>query len=132
MLEQGATLGGEDSGHIICGHVHTTGDGILSALVFIYHWKKSQQPLSQWAKTISIYPQILQNVRVHSKPEINEIPSLMEIIATTEAQLHDQGRVLIRYSGTEPICRVMLEGPDKDVLQQFSAQICDVILREIG
>ena len=132
MLEQGATLGGEDSGHIICGHMHTTGDGILSALVFIYHWKKSQQPLSQWVKAISIYPQTLQNVRVRSKPAIMEIPGLIEIIERTEAQLHNQGRVLVRYSGTEPICRVMLEGPDKEILQQFSAQICNVIKREIG
>jgi phosphoglucosamine mutase len=101
-------------------------------LVFIYHWKKSQQTLSQWVKAISIYPQTLQNVRVRSKPAIKEIPGLIEIIERTEAQLHNQGRVLVRYSGTEPICRVMLEGPDKEILQQFSAQICNVIKREIG
>jgi len=115
MLKSGAIIGGEDSGHIIFLDHHTSGDGIISGLQLVATILKEKKPLSELAKLVTVYPQVLINVKVKTKPEISTIPEIMEIIDTTEKELGDNGRVLVRYSGTELLCRIMVEGPDEKI-----------------
>ncbi len=131
MKRTGASIGGEDSGHIIFLNHHTTGDGILSALQVLAAMKKEGKPLSELAGVMKVFPQKLVNVNVHSRPEISTIPELVETIARVEKNLGGNGRVLVRYSGTQNMCRVMVEGPtDKDV-EQYCKQIADIIRKKL-
>ena len=132
MVSSGAVLGGEDSGHMIFLNHHTTGDGILSALRLIEAMKEESKPLSELCKIMTIFPQILMNVNVVRKPDLNNIPEIKEAIAWVETALGEKGRVLVRYSGTEPICRVMVEGPTADITNAYCRELADVIRKSIG
>lgn len=132
MIASGAVLGGEDSGHMIFLNHHTTGDGILTALRLIESLRAAEKPLSELSGIMSVFPQILLNVEVAQKPDIFAIPAISEVIAAVEAQLGDKGRVLVRYSGTQPLCRVMVEGPTEAETQACCDQIVRVIQKEIG
>jgi phosphoglucosamine mutase len=132
MVAAKAILGGEDSGHIIFLSQHTTGDGLLAALQVIRILAYSQTKLSDLAKVMSIFPQTLLNVDVKSKPPISDIPALADAMTTTERKLGDQGRILIRYSGTQPMCRVMVEAGTKKDADKFCQQLSDIIRSEIG
>ncbi len=128
MKKTGALLGGEDSGHIIFLDEQTTGDGILSALKLIEVMLETQQPLSELAEIMTVYPQILINVEVDaSRPDFMKVPMIAETIKDVESQLGSQGRVLVRYSGTQPLLRVMVEGPEESITRQCCERICDVI-----
>ena len=125
MIKTGAVLGGEDSGHIIFSNFQTTGDGILTALKLIQFMKEESKPLSELNKIMTVYPQMLININVSRKPEINNVPELADTVKHVENILKEKGRVLVRYSGTQSICRVMVEGPDKketDFFCQYSRQ----------
>ncbi len=111
MQRLGAVIGGEDSGHMIFLDHHTTGDGILTALQLVAAMLKTGKPLSELARLMDVFPQKLINVDVKSKPAIETVPEIVAAIARAEAELKDQGRVLVRYSGTQNMCRVMVEGP---------------------
>lgn len=132
MLAYGAVLGGEDSGHLIFLNYHTTGDGILAALQLIKIMRSTSKPLSEMAKVMTVYPQILMNVTVSHKPDINQIHGLPEAVAVIERQLGNTGRVLIRYSGTQPMCRIMVEAPSNDQATAFCHQLAELIKKTIG
>jgi phosphoglucosamine mutase len=132
MRASGAIIGGEDSGHMIFADCHTTGDGMLTALKLIEAMQTQLKPLSELSKIMTVFPQVLMNVEVSSKPEIESIPAVVNIIQAVEKGLGEQGRVLVRYSGTQPLCRVMVEGPGKAETQQYCLQISDIIRDTIG
>ena len=127
MQRLGAVIGGEESGHMIFLNHHTTGDGILSALQLIAAMIKAGKPLSEMARLMDVYPQILLNVDVARKPEISSVPALVAAIQQVEKELGDQGRVLIRYSGTQNYCRVMVEGPTHDMTMKYCRQLAETV-----
>ena len=128
----GAVIGGEDSGHMIFADYHTTGDGSLTALKLIEALQAKSKPLSELSNLMSPYPQVLINVKVHSKPDIESVPEVFDAIKSAESELGDRGRVLVRYSGTQPICRIMVEGPSESDTQIYCKQISDIIYNIIG
>jgi phosphoglucosamine mutase len=128
MRETGAVMGGEDSGHMIFSDFHTTGDGILSALRLIRVMADTGKSLSELATVMTVYPQILMNVEVDaSRPDFMKIKTIAHEIETVEQALKDTGRVLVRYSGTQPLLRVMVEGPDPQITEAHCLRICDAI-----
>jgi phosphoglucosamine mutase len=132
MIACGAVLGGEDSGHMIFGDYHTTGDGVLTALKLIEAMQAENKPLSEMSNIMTPYPQVLINVEVDAKPAIETVPQIFEAIRSVESDLGEQGRVLVRYSGTQPLCRVMVEGPDESKTRSYCEQISDIIKNIIG
>jgi len=127
MQRLGAVLGGEDSGHLIFLNHHTTGDGILTAMQLIAAMVSEDKPLSELATMMDVFPQKLINVEVKNKPDVSSVPEVMEAIREVEAELGDEGRVLVRYSGTQNVCRVMVEGPTDDLTEKYCTQIADVV-----
>ena len=127
MLARGAVIGGEDSGHLIFLKHHTTGDGLITALQILAAIKKEGQPLSQLARIMSVFPQMLINIDVKRKPEIETVPEIMAAVKKAEKALGDKGRVLVRYSGTQNMCRVMVEGPTKKETETHCRRIADVV-----
>ncbi len=132
MKHSGAVLGGEDSGHMIFLNDHTTGDGILTALKLVQAILDENTPLSDMAKWVTVFPQVLINVEVKEKSEINTIPEIVKVIRSVEDKLGGQGRVLVRYSGTQPLCRVMVEGPTNDETRKYCEEIVNVVGETIG
>lgn len=132
MKEEDAVLGGEASGHLIFSNHHTTGDGIIAALQLLAEVQSSGQTLSQLASVMRLFPQRLINLDVKSKPPIESLPALVDAIKAAEAELKDAGRVLIRYSGTQSMCRVMVEGPDDAITNRLAEQLADVVRACIG
>jgi len=132
MLRLGSVIGGEEAGHMIFLDHHTTGDGIIAAMQVVAAMVKEGRPLSELARMMDIFPQELINVDVKSKPEIDTVPRLVEAITQVEKELGDEGRVLVRYSGTQNMCRVMVEGPSAAVTGKYCKQIADVVKNEIG
>jgi phosphoglucosamine mutase len=127
MLARDAIIGGEDSGHIIFLQHHTTGDGLITALQVMAAMKKEGKTLSELARIMTVFPQMLINIDVKRKPEIETVPEIMAAISQVEEKLGDKGRVLVRYSGTQSMCRVMVEGPTKEETQTYCRQIADVV-----
>ncbi|MBP7275887.1 MAG: phosphoglucosamine mutase [Kiritimatiellae bacterium] len=127
MKRLNASLGGEDSGHMIFLDHHTTGDGILTALQLIAVMIHTGKPLSELAKWMDVYPQKLINVAVARKPDLSTLPAVTDAIATAERELGEHGRVLVRYSGTQNICRVMVEGPTMQATENHCGQIAEVV-----
>lgn len=123
MLELGYELGGETSGHIICGELGTTGDGIVSALQVLEALAHIGQPLEAAAKNLHCFPQILVNVPVEKQLSDLSHPKLEEAVAQVEAELSGKGRVLLRPSGTEPLIRVMVEGEDEDEVAKLAHKL---------
>ena len=111
---------------------HTTGDGILTALQLLAAMLKSGKPLSELAKLMDVFPQKLINVDVASKPAIETVPAIVDAIRQVETELGDQGRVLVRYSGTQNMCRVMVEGPTVEDTERYATQLADVVKASIG
>jgi phosphoglucosamine mutase len=132
MLNLGSVIGGEESGHMIFLDHHTTGDGIVTAMQLIAAMVRTGRPLSELAKMMDIYPQKLINVDVQSKPDVATVPQIMEVISRVEKELGDDGRVLVRYSGTQNMCRVMVEGPSNDVTEKYCKEIADAVKSAIG
>ncbi len=132
MLKSGAVIGGEDSGHMIFLDRHTSGDGILTGLRLIEAMKETGRPLSELASIMTVYPQVLKNVRINEKTDIYTYPDIAAVIKDVEKRLDGQGRVLVRYSGTQPLCRIMVEGPDRNTTEGCCNEIVDVIDRTIG
>ena len=113
MLKNGYNLGGEKSGHILFLDHNTTGDGVISALQVLALMKRQDKKLSELTKIMEAYPQVLLNVEVKQRREINDIPEIASKIQNIEQKLGDKGRIIIRFSGTEPVLRIMLEGEDE-------------------
>jgi phosphoglucosamine mutase len=132
MQRLGAVIGGEDSGHMIFLDHHTTGDGILTALQLIAAMIKEDKPLSELARVMDVFPQKLINVPVKSKPDISTVPGVVDAMKEVEEKLGDQGRVLVRYSGTQNACRVMVEGPTDALTESLCRQIADAVKTALG
>ncbi len=132
MKKNGSVLGGEDSGHMIFLENHTTGDGMLSALKLLEVMKNTSKPLSELAEIMTIFPQKLLNVDVKTKPEIDSIPEIATIIKQAENELKGKGRVLVRYSGTQPMLRVMVEAETDEDTDKYCNMIAGVVKKTIG
>lgn len=132
MRERGAVLGGEESGHIIFLDHQTTGDGIISALQLLAIMQDTGKPLSELAAIMQIAPQRLINVNVSRKPPIDSVASLQAAIRKAEIELGHAGRVLVRYSGTQAICRVMVESMDPDLTNRLAESLAELVKHELG
>jgi phosphoglucosamine mutase len=132
MVSSGAILGGEDSGHMIFLNYHTTGDGILAALRLIEAMKEESKPLSELCKIMTVFPQVLINVDVARKPNLKNVPDIKDAIKSVETVLGKKGRVVVRYSGTQPICRVMVEGPTIEETRRYCRQLADIVGNTLG
>lgn len=132
MLEKGLVLGGEQSGHIIFLEHNSTGDGILTSLQLMNAFLRSGQPASELKKKVRKFPQVLQNVPVTRKDEWKKNERINEVIAQFQQQLGEKGRIFVRASGTEPLIRVMVEGPDEEEIRKIVDGITDVIAEELA
>ena len=132
MVRLGAVLGGEQSGHVIFREYATTGDGMLTALRLFETARRADAGLDELTADLRVYPQKLVNVRVREKKGLTEVPAVAREIRRVEEAFAGSGRVLVRFSGTEPLARVMVEGPDLKQVESFSASIADAIRREMG
>ena len=132
MRRGGYNFGGEQSGHLIFLDYSTTGDGILSALQVLAIMQRTGRTLSELAEVMIALPQVLLNVRVDERREIAAIPEVQQTIRAAEEKLGDSGRVLIRYSGTEPLLRIMLEGQDKYEISALAHTIGEAIEKHLG
>ncbi len=132
MRASGASIGGEDSGHLIFLPHHTTGDGIITALQVLTAMKREGKPLSTLAKTMTVFPQVLINVDVKKRPDLSRVPEIARAIRGAEKALGNRGRVLVRYSGTQNMCRVMVEGPTHKETEKHCRQIADVVRAKLG
>ena len=127
MLEHGCRIGGEQSGHIIFSKYATTGDGILTSLKMMEVMLASKMPLSKLCAPLTIYPQVLQNVRVADKAAAQADPDVQAAVNQVADALGDTGRILVRESGTEPVVRVMVEAPSRELCQQYVDDVVAVI-----
>ena len=132
MVRLGAALGGEQSGHVIFREYATTGDGLLTALRLFEIARRAGVGLDELTADLEVYPQRLVNVRVREKKGLTELPSVAREIRLVEEAFAGAGRVLVRFSGTEPLARVMVEGPDLEQVESYSARIAEAIRREMG
>ncbi len=132
MRARDCNLGGEQSGHIIFLDHTTTGDGTLAALQVLAIMKGEGRKLSELSKIIDLYPQLLLNVKIRKKKELSQIKGLSELLDRNETRLRGKGRINIRYSGTEPISRVMVEGEDISLIKEIADELAEAIKRDIG
>jgi len=132
MMQQNLNLGGEQSGHVIFRDFTTTGDGIITALQVLRIMHKSGQPLSKLKKCLQKYPQAQRNLVVKEKRPLAELSTVMKLVSETEKELSVKGCVLLRYSGTEPKIRLLIEGRDGDLIDKQADRIADAIQSAIG
>ncbi len=132
MRREGLNLGGESSGHIIFLHHQTSGDGVLAALRILSIMRQRKEPLSAIRAEYVPYPQVTENVAVARKVPFDRLPGVMQAIAAARESLMGEGRVLVRYSGTEAIARVMVEGPQEEGIRLLSDEIAAAIRQELG
>jgi len=131
MRTNSYNLGGEQSGHVIFMDHSTTGDGLVTALMMLSHMVESNRPLSE-LRVMKRMPQVLQNVRVKERIPLSEMPDIARLIADVEQRLAGSGRLLVRYSGTEMLARVMVEGADQAQIGALAREIGDAIQRRVG
>jgi len=127
MQHHGYNFGGEQSGHIIFFDLNTTGDGILCALQVLAAMKKNNKTLSQLSAVMQKFPQVIENVEVTHKKDLQSVPEIRKAIAGAEEMLLGKGRILVRYSGTQSLCRVMVEGQDQDAIRGIARTVAQVI-----
>ncbi len=132
MERRGAKLGGEQSGHVIFRDYATTGDGLLTALRVLEAIGAGGRSLDDLTRELVIFPQLLVNVRVKERRPISELAKVKDAIRAAEDEFHGSGRVLVRFSGTEPLARVMVEGPERGQVERLAHNIADVLRVELG
>ena len=132
MMKRDLVLGGEQSGHIIFREFGTTGDGMMTALRVLSVIRQSGKTLDELTAGLTVYPQILVNVRVKERRPLKELPAVLQEIDAAETAFAGLGRVLVRFSGTEPLARVMIEGADQAMVDQWAHRIADTIRQELG
>ena len=132
MLKQNLSLGGEQSGHIIFSDYLFTGDGLCTALNVLRTVTLTGRTLADLSADLTTYPQVLLNVRVREKVALQGVPAVADAIARVESRVAGQGRLLVRYSGTEPLLRVMLEGQEQDEIRSWAQEIVDVVKEHLG
>lgn len=132
LLRSGATLGGEQSGHIIFPDVSLAGDGMITALCLLRAMKEANKTLMELTDGFKNFPQILVNVEVAIKKQFSEVREIKNVAANIEAELGSHGRLLLRYSGTEPLARIMLEGERQDKIEKYASELATVIRKTLG
>ena len=132
MRQTGAVLGGEQSGHIILSREATTGDGLLTAIRVLGIVAASGRPLAELASGMKVFPQTIKNIRVKEKRPLDQLPEVMSVIEQAEQQLKGNGRVNVRYSGTESLARVMVEAETEEMVQRIAGQIAAALESAIG
>ena len=132
MEKRGLSLGGEQSGHIIFSDYLFTGDGLCTALNVLRTVGLTGRSLADLASDLTVYPQVLLNVRVRERVDLKTVPAVAAAIARVESRVADHGRLLVRYSGTEPLLRVMLEGQHQDEIRKWGQEIVDVVKEHLG
>jgi phosphoglucosamine mutase len=132
MIKRDLSIGGEQSGHIIFSDYLFTGDGLCTALNVMRTVALSGRTLADLASDLTTYPQVLLNVRVREKVDLSTVPPVADAVARVESAVAGQGRLLVRYSGTEPLLRVMLEGKDQQQIRTWAQEIVDVVQKHLG
>jgi phosphoglucosamine mutase len=132
MRQSGALFGGEPSGHLVFKKYSTTGDGILAALKVIESIKFYDRDLSELSKDIELFPQEMKNVPVLKRVPFEEVTEIKKAMSHAEAKLGKEGRILLRYSGTEPLARVMVEGRDSKLVSAICLELTDVVKKSLG
>jgi phosphoglucosamine mutase len=132
MLRRGFVLGGEQSGHVIFSEYLFTGDGLATSLNVLRTMAASGRSLADLASDLTAYPQVLMNLRVHQKVDLATIPGVAAVMQRVESRLAGNGRLLVRYSGTEPLLRVMLEGRDQEEIRRLGQEIIDAVKEHVG
>jgi phosphoglucosamine mutase len=132
MQQQGLSLGGEQSGHVIFSEHLFTGDGLATALQVLRTMAATGRDLRDLASDLTTYPQVLLNLRVRQKKDLREVPAIASVLASVEQRLAGTGRLLVRYSGTEPLLRVMLEGKDEGEIRRWGQEIIDTAREHLG
>ena len=132
MQQKRAALGGEQSGHILFPHLATTGDGLLTALVVLDLIVRTGKTIEELTADLKVFPQVIVNVKVREKKPLESIPSVAERIRAAEKELADSGRVVIRYSGTEALARVMIEAESEEAMRRHADAIAEAIRTELG
>jgi len=132
MQKEGASLGGEQSGHILFPHLATTGDGLLTSLVVLDIVRRSGRPLHELVADLKVFPQVIVNVRVKEKKPLEEIATVADTIREAESSLAENGRVVVRYSGTEALARVMVEAESEDQMRHHAERIAGAIREALG
>jgi phosphoglucosamine mutase len=132
MRKEGILLGGEQSGHIVQSHLASTGDGLLTAIQMAFVRHQDGRPLSQMLAPFRRYPQVLLNVRVKRKVAFKDLPSVTTAARSVEDRLGDDGRLVLRYSGTEPLARIMIEGPEQGLIDGLAEELAVAIRGELG
>ncbi|MEX5213587.1 MAG: phosphoglucosamine mutase [Nitrospiraceae bacterium] len=132
MIADGYNFGGEQSGHMIFLDHNTTGDGLIAGLQVLSLMKRTGKPLSELADAMTRIPQVLIGVKVSSKPDLSSIPAIHEAIRNSEIRLNSNGRVLVRYSGTEPLLRIMVEGSDDALIRTLAEDLAGVVRRHLS
>ena len=132
MQQEKASLGGEQSGHILFPHLATTGDGLLTALVMLDIVRRSGRPLDELVSDLKVFPQVIVNVRVKEKKPLDEISAVADSIHDAEEELNSNGRVVVRYSGTEALARVMIEAESESLMRRHADRIAAAIRDALG
>jgi phosphoglucosamine mutase len=132
MLRSGINLGGEPSGHIIFADLSLAGDGIITLLEVLRLMAETRQPFEELTRSFKPFPQIIQNVRVKKKAPLESVPEVARAIADCRSEIGQQGRVVVRYSGTEPLARVMVEARESAVVEYHAARIAHAIDSALG
>ena len=132
MQQNNAALGGEQSGHILFPHLATTGDGLLTSLVVLDLMARTGKSVDELTADLKVFPQVIVNVKVREKKPLESIPAVMDRIHEAEAELRDSGRVVIRYSGTEALARVMIEAESEEAMRRHAEAIAGAIRTELG
>jgi phosphoglucosamine mutase len=132
MLRQGYVLGGEQSGHVILSEHLFTGDGLATALAVLRVMAETGRDLAELSSALVSYPQTLVNVRVRDKQDVAAVPPIAAAMARVEAALGSRGRLLVRYSGTEPLLRIMIEGEDQATIQAWAEEIAEAVRLTLG
>ena len=132
MVAEGLNVGGEQSGHLILLDHNTTGDGLISALQLLSLMKRTGHPLSKLAACMAAVPQVLLGVQVKQKPDLAAFPDIQHAIQTAEVKLNGTGRVLVRYSGTEPLLRIMVEGEQDVLIRSVAEELAVLVQARLG
>jgi phosphoglucosamine mutase len=132
MLIHNAALGGEQSGHILLPHLATTGDGLLTALFVLDLMARTKQSIAELTADLKVFPQITINIKVREKRPLDSVPTIAQAIRAAEEDLKDSGRVVVRYSGTESLARVMVEAETEAAMHHHATAIANAIRAELG
>lgn len=127
-----ANIGGEQSGHIVFLDDHTTGDGLITALKLLWMLKVENKPVSEFVRGLKLFPQVMLNVRVKEKRDLKKEPQILREIRKIEKKLDRKGRIFVRYSGTEPLLRIMVEGEDKKTIKEYAESLAETVNKRLG